>query len=387
MHVPRTERAETLRILFAVTVPITARAVLRGQLSYLAEHGHEVHLATSVGDPFADEADAAITMRHVVPFSRRFLDPIRDLRAAVGMFGLVRRVRPDLIVVGTPKAGIICAFVARLVGIPCLYILHGLRLEGAQGLPRAVMWLAERTTCALSTQVVAVGEQLRSTAIRLRLVSAARSSVAGHGSANGLNVQRFRPLDVDQQRDAKARLGLAPHGLVVGFVGRLTPDKGLSVIRTAWARVCVEDPEATLIMVGGVDSAVTTDLVPNGMGHLDRVVWAGEVINPEQYLQVMDVLILPSKREGLPTVVLEAAACGVPTVMSDITGARDAVAHGDTGILLRSTERGELAEAILRFRDEAYRRRLGDAARERALRLYEQTGVWRAYERAYQQMV
>ena len=388
MHVPRIERAETLRILFAVTVPITARAVLRGQLSYLAEHGHEVHLATSVGDPFADEADAAITMRHVVPFSRSVLDAVQDVRALWELWRVVRKTKPDLLVVGTPKAGLLGALTARLSGVPCVYVLHGLRLEGETGFYRRVLWLAERLTCVLATHVIAVGDELRQRALSWSLVHQTKSSVPGAGSANGIDLDRFSPATSDESKQFRAVLGIPPSSFTVGFVGRLAPDKGLDIMIDMWPKVIEENHSATLLLVGGVDAPVGSDQeAAKALGNLPNVLAVGEVLDPERYFRVMDVLVLPSKREGLPTVVLEAAACEVPAVMTAATGARDAVAHGETGLVVPMGDAEATARALLSLSNEDRRLAMGRAARARTRDHFEQVTVWENYASLYRGVV
>jgi glycosyltransferase involved in cell wall biosynthesis len=373
-----------MRILFAVTVPVTARTVLRGQLSFLHELGWDVHVVCAPGDPFADKEDRRAAVRHELPFSRSLLSPGGDLRAYLGFVRLLRETRPDVVVLGSPKASLLGVLAAASTRTPSLYVLHGLRLEGARGLPRLAMTLLERLTARLANRVLVVGHDLRRTMLRLRIADPAKVAVLGSGSANGVDLDHFVPQSPADRAAAKASLGL-PDAYVVGFVGRLAADKGLDLLADAWSRVRAQLPTARLLVVGGNDlpDRRTTELVES-LRALPGATLVGEVADTRRYYAAMDLLALPSRREGLPTVVLEAAACGLPSVVTDATGTREAVLHERTGIVTRMDDPADLADALVRLADADARSRLGARARSRVVEEFERRDVWRRQARFYE---
>ena len=380
------DNSASLRILLAVTVPITVRTVLRGQATFLHSRGHEVHIATSEGKAFAEnQSDALVAERHVVPFSRRLFDPLADFRALIAILRILRHSRPDVVVAGTPKAGLITMLAARALGVPRIYVLHGLRLEGATGLTFRLMRIAEKAACSLADCVAVVGDQLLEKSRQLGVVSVEKSFVLGSGSASGIDVHRFRPVDANGRAKMREEAGLPTDSFVVGFVGRLTPDKGLSAIVEAWPLVLSAVPEALLMVVGGIDATGgITDALVTTLDDLPHVVRLGEVADPERTLPMLDLLILPSKREGLPTVVLEAAACGIPAVMTDVTGARDAIIDGETGLIVPLGRSDMLASAVVGLADEHSRTQMGAAARRRVCAHFAQADVCQRYARLYE---
>ena len=160
----------------------------------------------------------------------REIAPWRDLAALGRLWRLMRRVRPTIAHVGTPKAGLLGGLAAWLAGVPCrVYTLHGLRLETASGLKRQLLIGCERAACALAHRVICVSSSLRRQAIDLRLVDAGKAIVGASGSANGVDLSRFYPTRKRLAMAAEARrsLGIPTASPVVGFVGRLTRDKGI----------------------------------------------------------------------------------------------------------------------------------------------------------------
>jgi glycosyltransferase involved in cell wall biosynthesis len=179
----------------------------------------------------------------------------------------------------------------------------------------------------------------------------------------------------------RRRLGLRADAHVVGFVGRLTRDKGLPELIEAFEAIRKADAAARLLLVGWFD--VSEDALDGAMrARIERhagIVCTGFVEDTAPYYRSMDLLVLPTWREGFPNVVLEAAATGIPVVTTESTGSRDSVMAEVTGLLIPPGYPEAIAEAVLKLlRDPERRLRMGEAARawvqknymdERVLRL------------------
>ena len=136
----------------------------------------------------------------------------------------------------------------------------------------------------------------------------------------------FRPAPAT----CASKFGIPREASVVGFVGRLTRDKGLPELIQAFDRILVADPSAHLLLVGWFDAAedaLDAVLRARILSH-PRIHCTGFVSDTAPYYRAMDVMVLPTWREGFPNVVLEAAATGIPVVTTESTGARDAVVAG-----------------------------------------------------------
>jgi glycosyltransferase EpsE len=368
------------RVLYGVTAAVTARAFLPGQLSYLGEQGWEVHLVC--GEPGLDNfaATEGIAGNHVVPATR---DPSAgDLRTLVGLWRVFRRVRPDVVVVGTPKVGVLGSLAAAAARAPRrIYLLHGYRAEGLTGGRRRLMRALETIACAAATDVVAVSPSLAARLTAESVVPAAKVRVLGAGSANGVDLHRFsRPTETGRSQ-ARRTWGLPDDAHVVASVGRLTRDKGLQTLPSLWGSVSARDPLAWLLVAGHPEPADAADHAAlEALAALPRVRLLGQVGDVERVYAAADVLLLLSRREGLGMVALEAAACGVPTVAYAVTGVRDAVLHGRTGNLAPDGDVMGVEAALLElltYPSEA--RRLGSSGAERVAREFDRERVWQEW--------
>ena len=368
------------RLLFAVTVPVTAKSFLLGQLGDLAERGHDVHLVSSPG---LDRAllDERVTL-HEVPLSR---DPslVSDLRSLAVLVRLLRRIRPQITVVGTPKAGLLVGLAALLTRVPRrFYLLRGLRLEGTSGPTRLLLTALEVLSCRAAHRVVAVSPSLAGEVRRLPGVRRRDVVVVGSGSSNGVDAQRFSPAGDSRRAERRDELGVHEGVVVVGFVGRLTPDKGL-VELLAVAEGLKDRRDIVFLVIGDFEG--TGDQV----SHRERLTRlgirvTGYVRDTAPWYAAMDVLVLPTYREGFPNVVLEAAASGLPTVTTLATGARDSVVDGVTGLLVPPRDAAALQSAVLQLVDSPeLRHSMGVAARARVLDAFDQPTVWRQYSEVW----
>ena len=312
-----------MKIVHVVSSPLGVRVILGGQLRFLRESGFEVTVVSSPGNDLREVA-AADEVRSAAVVIDREISPWRDLAALGHLWRLMRRVRPTIAHVGTPKAGLLGGLAAWLAGVPCrVYTLHGLRLETACGLKHRLLIACERVACALAHRVVCVSSSLRRRAIELGLVDSGKAIVLASGSANGVDLSRFYPTRkrLAAASETRRALGIPLRAPVVGFVGRLTRDKGIVELVEAYSELKRSFAELRLLLVGSFEQG--DPLPPSVRRAIEedpRIVCANFVEDTSTYYHMMDVLALPSYREGFPTVALEASAAEKPIVAAAVTG-------------------------------------------------------------------
>jgi glycosyltransferase involved in cell wall biosynthesis len=360
-------------ILVGVTNPQTC-LVLKGRLRALREAGFRVSLLSAPGQLLYDTARSEQVAAYAVPMERG-IAPIADIIALFHIWRLLRHLRPDIVEFSTPKAGLLGSLAARICRIPSrVYFLRGLKLETALGLKRILLLITERVASASASVVVCNSRSLRNEALALRIASASKLVLLGKGSSNGVDLERFRP-GISRIRQ---QLGIPDDVPVVGFSGRLTHDKGLPELLEAFAAILREEPNTRLLLVGWFDAA--EDALGIGLrarieGH-PQIICTGFVADTAPYYRAMDLMVLPTLREGFPNVVLEAAATGIAVIGTLCTGSRDAVVPEVTGMLVPPGHPAAISEAVLRLlRNRGRCLEMGNAARAWVVENYENKRV------------
>lgn len=374
-------RLTSKTVVLGVTSDVSLH-LLRGFPEHLAARGWHVHLVSSAGPRLElFDGSSAISV-HSLEMQRE-PSPLHDFRSLFSWVRLLRRIRPDVVSVGTPKAGLLGAVAAYLVRVPVrVYLLRGLRLETSRGVKRWILTLAERVTMRCSTDVLAVSESLRKRAVDLRLTSDVRIRVLAAGSSNGVDTSEFDParfaaISLSSLRD---EIGLSAEIPTIGFVGRLTKDKGLYDLASALEILSKDGVMHQLLVVGGKDDASSADTLTRLKSLNIPVITVGHVQEPAQYYALMDVFCLPSYREGFPNAVLEASSMGVPVVVSDATGMPDSMEDNVTGISTPVSDPAQLAQALkLLLTDHDLASSMRVSAREWVRSRFERAAVQAAF--------
>ena len=360
------------RLVLATTIPWSARQFLSNQIPFLTRAGWDVHLVTCAGPEVSDLERLEGLTHHEVPMTRA-LTPFADALSLWRWVSLLRQLRPVAVMSGTPKAGLLGIVSARAVSVPLrVYLVRGLRFEGLRGWRRQVSLLSEFVTCRLATDVVAVSDSVLEEMTTRRLVSPSRIRVLEHGSSEGIDSRHFVPVDDVGRQRARSKLGISPHEFVVGYVGRLTEDKGIPELIGAVRQIRDDGVPARLLIVGGLDGAKPLAAEHRSELSASWVINRGFVDDTSSEYAAMDVVCLPSHREGFPNVILEASSSGVAVVTTNATGCRDAVVDGASGLVVPVQDQVRLADALeLMASDQVLRRSMGLAGRELVLKHFD----------------
>ncbi|RMB61889.1 glycosyltransferase family 4 protein [Tessaracoccus antarcticus] len=363
------------RLVYGVGVGVSAFALMRGQLGWFSAAGWDVTLACTPDDEALLTVDREHIAFHGIPTERN-ISPAADVRALYGWLRLLRRLRPDAVNVGTPKAGLLAGLAAWITRVPKrIYVVRGLRLEGTKGLFLKVLWVMEWISAAVATDVVVVSRSLAHELLDRKLVTPRKAWLIGRGSSNGVDASRIasRAAEVDRS-GLRREIGFSEETLVVGFVGRVSKDKGVGTLIQAFASGRLL-PNIELLLIGAVEDPALAASTETLGDRVKVLPWTSDLWGT---LPVLDVLCLPTRREGFPNVVLEAASAGIPTVTTRATGAIDSIVDGETGILVDVDDSEGLVVTLNMLADDASLvQRLGKAARERAVNDFQPETIWR----------
>ncbi|KGN41390.1 glycosyltransferase family 4 protein [Knoellia aerolata] len=363
-----------MRIAHLTTVDMSLALLLSTELAVDVEQGHEVFGISAPGRYVPAVEALGVTHVPLVALTRAW-NPRQDLAAFGQLVRTLRRLDLDVLHTHNPKTGVMGRIAGRLAGIPVVVnTCHGLWAKPEDRLRRrAFVYGAEALAVRFSDYELFQNAADRDT--MRRVLKPGRHEVVG----NGVDLERFAP-DPEARRRVRAELGVADDELLVGSVGRRVREKGLAEYAAVAHRL---GDRATFVWVGPDDSTDADASVP----HEDSVRFLGERSDMDAVYSALDVFVLASHREGFSRASMEAAACGVPMVLTDIRGCREIGTHEEHLILVPPEGAQALSYAVSRLLDDPpLRARLAGAARVRALEEFDQNEVARRSLRTYEEI-
>lgn len=371
------------------TVDMGLKYLLANQMRWLEQAGFEV-VGISGPGPYLPDLLASGLRHYQIPFDRRPVSPINDLRAFLALVRTLRQVRPTIVHTHNPKPTLYAQVAARLVGVPIVInTLHGyLFTEHTPPLKKFVLSAFERIAAPFADIILSQNREDVATAAREGICPPDKIRFLG----NGIDIARFdQPRTAEWKSASRKELGLADEHLVVGFVGRLVAEKGL--MELFQAVICLKDrlPHLRLLIIGPSDPDKPDSLsedVAAQLGIADLCVFTGLRNDVENLYPLMDIFALPSHREGFPRSPMEASATGVPCIATDVRGCREVVFDGKNGLLVPVRDASSLAQAILTLTSDVdLRLSLGRNAKQLAQEEFDERRVFEQVQQTYREFL
>lgn len=367
-----------IRVLQMIDRPFLGggQAILLSLARGLNRDKFEVSIAAQGGGPLEDEVRRLGFPFRTLPFEKKMS---RGLVGAIT--DNLRRDPPDVLHTHGGVAGLYGRLAARRAKVRAVvHTIHGIHyLHYRHPALRAVYAALERYCSRFTNTLVLVSESDLVAAKKRRLAPESKLKLI----LNGVDVSRFGTEEFRAKAgESWSRLNLRPP--VVGTVARLHRQKGVIYFLRAAVALRDSHPEAHMVVVGGggLEAALRAEAKKNGLDR--RLAILGERLDARELLSLFDVFVLPSLWEGLPLVLIEAAALGKPIVATDIDGNRDIIADGETGLLVPSGDPEAIASAIGRLLDDpALSVRLAGRARTEIPPRFGLDRMVRAYEEIY----
>ncbi|QPC82036.1 glycosyltransferase family 4 protein [Phototrophicus methaneseepsis] len=369
-------------LLHLMTVPISLR-FLRGQIAYMKANGFEVEVLSSPGKLLNEFGNEEGVRTHAIDIYR-MISPFKDIATIMRLLKLFREKRYDIVHTHTPKAGLVGMIAASLADSPIkIYHVHGLPFMTQVGLKRKLLLFSEWVSCHLADQVYCVSPSIKQILIEEKLCQAEKIKVLNHGSINGVDAEGlFNPDSyVEERKTRRHSMDLPEDALVVGFVGRLVQDKGIYELISAWQQLKEKYQHLYLLLIGPAEErdSISTKALET-LSQDNRIRMVGFVENLQdmpKFYSIMDMVVLPSYREGFPVTPLEAAAMQLPVITTQIPGCVDAVVDDKTGQLVEVANVDELVDAIQHYVTNPDLRHLhGRNGRLRVLQDFKPQDIW-----------
>lgn len=335
------------KICYITTIALTIRSFFIPQIKYLSEKGYEVSVICSPDDSLQDELGKniryiPIKIERGVSFGS-LIKSISDLKR------VFKKERFDIVQYSTPNAACCASIAATLSGVKIRnYHLMGLRYLGFKGAAKYIFKFIEKITCVMSTHIECITKSNLDMCVNDHLFKREKAVIVWNGSTGGVDLMRFDVNKRDVWRaQIRNKLNIDESEFVFGFVGRITRDKGINEILSAYRTM---DSKSRLIIIGN-DEGVNTldgDLWEYAVQN-DNIIILGSVNDIEKYYSAIDVLLLPSYREGFGMVIAEAAAMGTPAIVSDIPGPVDVIKDGETAVKVAVRDSKSLMDGMSIF--------------------------------------
>lgn len=365
------------RIVHLTTADISLALLLGPQLRAFQAAGYEVIGASAPGPHVADLERWGI--RHeALAHATRSMAPQQDARALFELRTLFRRLAPDLVHTHNPKPGLYGRFAARLARVPAVVnTVHGLYALPEDPWPkRALVYSLERAAAACSDAELVQNPEDVDVLRRLRIPEDKL-----HLLGNGIDLQRFDPDRIDPARVAelRAELGAGPDEVVCGVVGRMVWEKGYREVFAAAAALRSRAPRVRFVVVGPMEAEKEDAISQADLECVEReanITFLGMRDDVDELYGAMDLYLLASYREGFPRSAMEAAAMGLPVVVTDVRGCRQVVEAGVTGSLVPVGDAAAIADAVAALATDDVRRvAMGRAGRAKAAREFDDRRV------------
>ncbi len=359
-------------ICFVATIPDVVYAFLKDHINASAEKWP----VTVISNPKDAKLLIGLNARFIPLDIQRKISPWNDLLVLFKLIGLFRRQHFDLVHSIMPKTGLLTMLAAKLSGVPVrIHTFTGQVWANKQGWKRTALKQFDKLIVSFATHILVDSPSQRDFLFAEGVLPLEKGQVIGHGSICGVDRQRFHP---DEQSRAVVReeLGIAQNQKVILFLGRLNRDKGMLDLAAAFADIASRRSETALVLVGAEEDVPFAQIQNLCGKYRDRLYRVSFTPHPERYMAAADIFCLPSYREGFGQVVIEAAACGVPTVATRIYGITDAVEDDFSGLLFPPGDVTELTDKLMMLIDDAeLRMTMGETAKVRAIDLFSSVQV------------
>ena len=367
-----------LKIVRAATLGTSLNTFCEGLLTELTDEGYEV-VALSSPDADLDELSKREGVRTIGVQMERRISLWKDLVSLMKIIRALKTEKPDMVHSMTPKAGLLCMMAARWCGVPIrIHTFTGLVWPTATGLSRQILMMTDKITCACATHIIPEGE-----GVKMDLqwsITHKPMKVLGYGNVKG--------IDLDYWKRTAQKVEELPFTFV--YVGRIVRDKGMNELISAFVRLHKECTYTRLVLVGRFEDTLdpvlpeTRHLIESS-GGIEAV---GEQKDVRPFYEQSDALVFPSYREGFPNVVIEAGAMDLPSIVTDINGAREIIQNRKNGVIVPPRDEQALFDAmkwIIEHPEE--RKSMAETARTMVASRYEQGFVHQCLKDYYKEIL
>jgi glycosyltransferase involved in cell wall biosynthesis len=378
-----------MRIVHVITRLIVGGAQENTLLSCEGQHdlGHDVTLIT--GPPIGPEGSLMDRAQRygyrveIIDAMRRSILPLKDYQTYRWLIRRFRELKPDVVHTHSSKAGIIGRWAAHRAKVPAIvHTIHGLAFTASTSrMVNSVYEMLERQAAPITHKIVCVADAMRDQSLAAN-IGRREQYVTVH---SGMDTRPFiePPVPRDEMR---SQLGIEPQHIVVGTIARLFDLKGHEDLLDLAPDFCRRFPNLRFMWVGDGSLRPAFERRIAEMNLKDRFILTG-LVPPSRVPELtnaMDIVVHPSRREGLARAIVQGQLARCPVIAYDIDGNREGLVQGETGYALPPFDQKQLAEKLaMLLEDEPKRQAMGEAGRTFALSRFDAKVMVDGLERVY----
>jgi len=347
-------------ICFVATVEFAVSAFLLNHLKELSKY-YDLTVVVNLKNPnFLIDTKLDINFVNI-NFSRE-INIISDLLSLAQLVYLFLIKRYDAVHSITPKAGLLAMIASFLTFIPVrIHCFTGQVWATKSGSSRLFLKLIDKVIGILSTQNIIDSKSQYNFLVKNNVLNEDKSLVFGSGSVSGVDLLKFKP-NIKVKLSLRKKLNISTSSFVFVFIGRINLDKGIYDLIDSF--ILADLKSAYLLIIGPDEESILSKFKDKQ----SNIIFSDITSSPQDFLAVSDVLCLPSHREGFGNIVIEAAATGLPSIVSNIYGLSDAIVQNKTGLTHEPKNVEEITRLMIAlFNDRKLVARLGKAAKKRAI--------------------
>ena len=347
-------------ICFVATVEFAVNAFLLNHLKELSKY-YDVTVIVNLKNPnFLIDKKLDIKLINI-NFSRN-INIISDLFSLFQLIFIFLTKKYDAVHTITPKAGLLGMIASFLTFVPLrVHCFTGQVWVTRKGVSRIILKLIDKLIGILTSKNIVDSKSQYDFLLKEKILKKNKTIVFGNGSIAGVDLSKFKP-NKKIKGILRTKLKIPTSAFIFIFLGRLNSEKGVNDLIDAF--ILANLKSAYLVLAGPDEEKISF----KSKNYQSNIIFTGLTSRPQDFLAMSNMLCLPSYREGFGSVVIEAAATGIPSIVSNIYGLSDAIVLNKTGFSHKIGDIKELSKLMLyAFRNKKLINSFGIAAQRRVI--------------------
>jgi len=374
------------KLLHVVNISFVLPYYIGEQFAHFEKLGYRFYVACTHSEHLLNYAEEKKFIPFPIPILRS-INPFQDIKSILALRRFIKENKIDIVFGHTPKGALIGMAAGYLSGVKSrIYFRHGLMYETTSGFKRFMLKTIERITSNMATDIVCVSQSVIEKSNKEKLNKPEKNILLNKGTCNGIDSIRFSLASVSalKKQELFQKYNIDVNSKVIGYVGRLVNDKGINELIEAWKILLKEVKNIKLLLIGPFEDRDALSMeVKDYIINEPSIIFAGLIEDVQPFYSLMDIFILPSYREGFPTVILEASSMEVPVITTRSTGCVDSIIENFTG-KYTDIDPIDIAKNIQSYlSDEHMAKQHGLNGRQFVLDNFNQQIIWKEIENKF----